>query len=532
MCHDHDDDRHAHLRAGPRPSQGLPPAASLLFRIWVIRSPTSTASGVGIARLTMSKDMPSFNDEVIGFGAGVFFVGYFLLEIPGALIVEWWSARKWISTIMIVWGIMAALTALVTVPWHFYGIRLLLGLAQAGFFPGITVYLTHWFPSRDRARALACFFLATPVAQIISPKISYQLLKIGTEGYPEVLGLVGWQWVYIFWGLPAVVLGVVVFVVLTDRPGQAKWLPPDEREALERQLKHERASRRGGKHMTVLQAMGNPRVLILAGAYFLVLTGAYGMVIFMPSILESWYKLSLDDLTWLVILPPIGWLCGLVFVGWNSDRTQERRLHTVLPIALGAASLVNSVAAGLAAALGRGRPVHPDRQRQRVSASLLGDSEPPSDRGGGGRLHWTDQLDREPRRPRRPVDPRHGQEEHRRLPPRHDDPGGLDGPWRHDHPEPRAGQASPARHRAAQAGAPRRDIAGTCVRVGVSGPEGAEEDSPGQRPGTIDDPDVFRPEGTEQESPGQRFGGRPDPTFPGCPEGAEQVLFRPFRASS
>ena len=143
---------------------------------------------VGIARLTMSKDMPSFNDEVIGFGAGVFFVGYFLLEIPGALIVECWSARKWISTIMVVWGIMAALTALVTVPWHFYAIRLLLGFAQAGFFPGITVYLTHWFPSRDRARALAYFFVATPVAQIISPKISYQLLKIGTEGKPGAAG--------------------------------------------------------------------------------------------------------------------------------------------------------------------------------------------------------------------------------------------------------------------------------------------------------------------------------------------------------
>jgi ACS family tartrate transporter-like MFS transporter len=302
---------------------------------------------VGIARLTMSRDMPSFNDEVIGFGAGVFFIGYFLLEVPGALLVECWSARKWISTIMVVWGIMASLTAFVTVPWHFYGIRLLLGLAQAGFFPGIAVYLTHWFPSRDRARALAYFFLATPVAQIISPKISYQLLKIGSEGNPEWLGLEGWQWVYIFWGLPAVLLGLVVFCFLTDRPGDAKWLQPDEREALEWQLKHEKEIHGASRHMTVWQALCNPKVLILAGAYFLTLTGAYGVVIFLPSILESWYHLNLDDLTWLLILPPIGWLCGLLLVGWSSDRTQERRLHTVLPIGMGAVSLVAAALLGL-----------------------------------------------------------------------------------------------------------------------------------------------------------------------------------------
>jgi MFS transporter, ACS family, tartrate transporter len=302
---------------------------------------------VGIARLTMSRDMPSFNDEVIGFGAGVFFVGYFLLEVPGALIVECWSARKWISMIMVIWGIMASLTALVTVPWQFYTIRLLLGLAQAGFFPGIAVYLTHWFPSRDRARALACFFLATPVAQIVSPLISYQLLKIGTEGIARFLGLVGWQWVYIFWGVPAVFLGLVVLFFLTDRPGQAHWLPAEERDALERQLKQEKEVHRGGKHMTVLQAFRTPRVLVLAGAYFLALTGTYAVAIFMPSILENWYKLSFDDLSGLVILPPIGWLCGLLFVGWNSDRMQERRLHTVVPIAMGASALLTASLLGL-----------------------------------------------------------------------------------------------------------------------------------------------------------------------------------------
>src|SRR4051794_22866008 len=204
-------------------------------------------ANVAIAKLTMSRDMPAFDNAVIGFGSGVFFIGYFLLEIPGTLLVEKWSARKWISRIMISWGIVAALTAYVKVPWHFYTVRFFLGLAEAGFFPGVIVYLTHWFPSRDRARALSWFLIATPIAQIVSPKISNLLLKIGTDEtingvlvhHPEFLGMEGWQWVYIAWGVPAVVLGVLVLIFLTDRPGQARWLAPEERDALELELKRE-----------------------------------------------------------------------------------------------------------------------------------------------------------------------------------------------------------------------------------------------------------------------------------------------------
>ncbi len=189
-------------------------------------------SNVSIAKLTMTRELPGFDNAVIGFGAGIFFLGYFLLEIPGTLLVEKWSARIWIGRIMITWGVMAALTATVRTPFEFYLVRFLLGLAEAGFFPGVIVYLTHWFPSRDRARALAFFFVATPVAQIVSPKISNLLLRIGTDEvvggalvhHPKVLGLSGWQWVYIGWGIPAVVMGVVVLFFLTDRPSQARWL--------------------------------------------------------------------------------------------------------------------------------------------------------------------------------------------------------------------------------------------------------------------------------------------------------------------
>jgi ACS family tartrate transporter-like MFS transporter len=296
---------------------------------------------VGIATLTMSKDMPAFNEEVIAFGAGVFFVGYLLLEIPGALIVERWGARRWISRIMVTWGLMAALTAFVKVPWHFYVVRFLLGLAEAGFFPGVVVYLTHWFPSRDRAKALASFYIAVPVAQLISPKLSYQVLKIGAEGRPEVWGLEGWQWLYIAWGIPAVVLAPIILYLLPDRPAHASWLKNDEREALEARLREEHAAQEiaGIPRMSVLQAFRQRRVLLLTLAWFLTCSSGYAIAFFMPRILQAWYHQSLDDLTWTLVLPAVGLLVSLVFVGWNSDRTHERWIHSFVPIAVSAGAL-------------------------------------------------------------------------------------------------------------------------------------------------------------------------------------------------
>jgi ACS family tartrate transporter-like MFS transporter len=319
----------------------------LLFVCYVIAY--VDRANVAIAKLTMAKDMPAFDNAVIGFGAGVFFWGYFMLEVPGSLIVERWGARLWISRIMVTWGIMAAATAFVTTPFQFYVVRFCLGLAEAGFFPGIVVYLTHWFPARDRTRALAFFFVATPVAQIISPKISNLLLKIGTteivDGvsivHPLLFGLKGWQWVYIFWGIPAVLLGAVVFVLLKDKPRDAAWLTPEERAALETQLAVDRAA--GSKQrMTLLQALRHPMVLLLSFAYFCNVTANYGLEFFLPSILKDWYNLKLDAITWLVLLPPIVAVGSQLFVGWNSDRTRERRFHCVVPL------LIAAVALGLA----------------------------------------------------------------------------------------------------------------------------------------------------------------------------------------
>lgn len=317
----------------------------LLFICYVIAY--VDRANVSLAKLTMSKDLPAFDDNVIGIGAGVFFIGYFLLEIPGSLIVERWGARKWICRIMLTWGVMAALTAFVRTPGQFYTVRFLLGLAEAGFFPGVIVYLTHWFTTRDRARAVALFVVATPTAQILSPKITNLILSIGTDEivngvsvhHPELLGLEGWQWVYILWGVPALVLGVIVFFLLTDRPGEAKWLAAEERAALEAALAEDKAKRGAGRRMTVLEAFRHPKVLLLAAAYFGCTTANYGVEFFLPSILQNWYNLKLNAITWLLLLPPIIALSGQLFVGWNSDRTKERRFHTVVPIALGATAL-------------------------------------------------------------------------------------------------------------------------------------------------------------------------------------------------
>lgn len=304
-------------------------------------------NNVAVAKLNMRQDLPWFDELVYGFGAGMFFLGYFLLEIPGTLMVEKWSARKWICRIMVSWGFMAALTASVKSPGQFYLVRFLLGLAEAGFFPGVIVYLTHWFPARDRARALSCFLIATPFAQILNPKISNLLLPIGTtemvDGVavhrPEVWGLEGWQWVYIAWAVPAVVLGIGVLWLLTDRPRQAGWLTVEEREALEAELARERSDTARGRRMTVVEALRHPKVLLLTLAYFGTVTASYGVEFFMPTIMKDWYRLDLNTLTWFIILPPAVALVAQLGAGWSSDHFKERRYHAVVPLLLGAAAL-------------------------------------------------------------------------------------------------------------------------------------------------------------------------------------------------
>jgi ACS family tartrate transporter-like MFS transporter len=309
---------------------------------------------VSFVALTMIKDLPGFNDNVFGTGAGIFFIGYFLLEVPGSLLVERWSARKWISRIMISWGIIAACTALVKTPNQFYFVRFVLGLAEAGFYPGVIVYLTHWFPTRDRGRALAFFFIGGPIAQLIYPLISTPILRIGTSEkidgalvhFPTVLGMQGWQWVYIFWGIPAVVLGLVVLWLLTDRPAQARWLSPEERAALQGELDREHAELAGRtKHLSIGAALLQPKVLLLALAYFFAVTANYGIEFFLPKILEKWHGLTLGQVRWYVMIPNIGLLIGQLVLGWTSDRTRERWKHASYPIYFAALALALATSA-------------------------------------------------------------------------------------------------------------------------------------------------------------------------------------------
>lgn len=317
----------------------------LLFSSYIIAY--VDRNNVALAKLKMINDLPSFHyrtETIFALGQTAFFVGYLLLEIPGTLIVEKWSARKWICRIMITWGILAALTAVVKQPWHFYLIRFFLGLAEAGFFPGVVVYLTHWFPAQSRAKALSVFLIATPIAQFISPKISYYILRMGTieNGihYRTLFNLKGWQWMYIFWGIPSVILGIIVLFLLTDRPKDANWLNNEEREALERELLSELTHRQNSTgHLTLFQALRHIKVLLLALAYFFIVTGNYGVELFLPTILRDWYHPSDSLLTWLLMIPPFGSLLGMLIVGFSSDRTKERRFHTALPILIGAIGL-------------------------------------------------------------------------------------------------------------------------------------------------------------------------------------------------
>src|SRR5579884_1191841 len=212
---------------------------------------------VGAAKLEMAGAL-NFSEDVIGWGIGLFFAGYLVLEIPGALIVEHWSARKWFARILVTWGVCSMATAFVRQPWQFYLARILLGLAEAGFFPGIIVYFTHWFPRAERARALAGLVLGIPVCMALGSEVSAWLLQV------HWFQFAGWQWVFLLEGLPAVLFGVAVPFLLTDRPRQAKWLTPAERDWLETTLEAERqqATTMGGA--TLRTALRQPTVWLLA----------------------------------------------------------------------------------------------------------------------------------------------------------------------------------------------------------------------------------------------------------------------------
>jgi ACS family tartrate transporter-like MFS transporter len=278
---------------------------------------------VGFAGLEMSHNL-GFTDRVFGLGAGIFFAGYFLFEIPGALLVERWSARLWIARILITWGLVTILVSLIHTRTQFYGARFLLGLAEAGFFPGIVVYLTHWFRQEDRARAGALFMAAIPVANVLGSPLAGWLLGVHWFGIP------GWRWLFILEGIPAVLLGILTLFYMTDWPHQARWLPAGEREWIMGELQREKHAKAAARAWTVPQALGNGKVILLASVYFFALIGLYGFNFWFPTILKRATGLPNLTVTLIAALPYLLGIVAMLWNGWHSDRTGERRWHTSL----------------------------------------------------------------------------------------------------------------------------------------------------------------------------------------------------------
>jgi sugar phosphate permease len=286
----------------------------------------------------MSRDL-RFDPEVLGFGAGIFFVGYFLLEIPGTLLVENWSARLWLARIIISWGLLAALTGFIQNATQFYLARFVLGAAEAGFFPGVIVYLSHWFRQQDRAKAVAMFMCAVPVSNIFGAPLSGLILGV------RWLGLAGWRWVFILEGVPALALGVATIFYLTDRPRDASWLADEERAWIAGELERERRARRAEKAYTIREALRHRNVLLLALAYFCSVTSAYGFNFWLPTILKRLSGFSDLLVTGVAALPYCAGLAAMLAVGWSSDRTGERRRHTALSLVAVCVGLLLSAAA-------------------------------------------------------------------------------------------------------------------------------------------------------------------------------------------
>jgi MFS transporter, ACS family, tartrate transporter len=287
---------------------------------------------VSFAGLEMTRDL-NFSDRVFGLGAGIFFIGYVVFEIPGALLVERWSARKVIARILLTWGIVTVLVALVRTPVQFYGARFLLGAAEAGFFPGVLVYLTHWFRYDDRAKAAALFMAAIPVANVIGSPLAGTILNVHWAGWP------GWRWLFVLEGLPAVVLGVVTLYILPDWPVDARWLAKDECEWIRQELEREKTTKAGAGEVSVGQALRMPRVILLTLVYFLSVTGIYGFAMWFPTILKRATGYSNLTVTLLAALPYVAGVVAMLLNGWHSDRSRERRWHTAIPLLVGAACL-------------------------------------------------------------------------------------------------------------------------------------------------------------------------------------------------
>jgi ACS family tartrate transporter-like MFS transporter len=287
---------------------------------------------IGFAALQMNGDL-GFSASVYGFGAGVFFIGYALFEVPSNIVLARIGARLWIARIMITWGVLSVAMMFVRGPTSFYTLRFLLGVAEAGFLPGIIYYLSHWFPSAERARAVSWFMVAIPLSTVVGGPLAG--LVLGMDGWH---GLQGWQWVFLVEGVPAVLLGFVVLFYLVEGPEQASWLAPEQRQWLTERVRGEQATAVRRHGIGIGKALVHPTVLALGWIMFCCQTGSYGLNLWIPQIVQGLGTLTDLQIGFVSAIPYAGASIGMILIGMSSDRSGERLLHVAIP----------SIVAGLA----------------------------------------------------------------------------------------------------------------------------------------------------------------------------------------
>jgi MFS transporter, ACS family, tartrate transporter len=299
-----------------------------LFLLYIVNFLDRTSVAYGA--IGMTRDL-GLTDHVFGLGFGIFFVGYLTLQIPCAMLVESWSARKVICITMIAWGSLTSLTALVHTPNQLYLARLLLGAAEAGFFPGVVVYLSHWFIREDRAKATSNFMSAIPLSFVIGSPVAGWILGHSWSG------LAGWRWLFVVEGAPAIILGVAAYFLLTDTPREAHWLKPEQREWIAAKLEAQKPV--GEKSMTIWQAFGSRDVVLLAVLTFLNYSVFYSFIFWMPTMLKRLSGLADAKVGLWGAIPYLVCFVVMPINGWHSDKHMERRWHISIPMLIAAAGL-------------------------------------------------------------------------------------------------------------------------------------------------------------------------------------------------
>lgn len=294
-------------------------------------------ANIGYAALQMNKEL-ALTSEAFGFISGIFFIGYFLFEVPSNVMLNKFGARVWIARILVTWGAIAAATAFAQTANQLYVLRFFLGVAEAGFFPGIIVYLTFWFRSKELATTVALFTAAIPVSYIIGAPLSTWIMdNISWFGWS------GWRWMLFLEGIPAVFLGIACFFYLTDKPEQAKWLKPEEKAWLVAELERDRQSRKNVKSLSVYKTMTNPKVLYLSFIYFVYQCGSLGVGYWMPQIIKSFSEsLTHTQIGLIAMLPYIVATAAMIIWSRSSDKRNERKLHSAIPLLLATLGLIGA----------------------------------------------------------------------------------------------------------------------------------------------------------------------------------------------